>query len=83
MRRPTDVLSFAVKESNVAKLTKRVVLSNIWRLYDPPGSASAVTIKARIALQDIWRAKNFVWDGPLPDDKRARWQTLFKEIRGF
>lgn len=61
----TDVLSFAIKEPNVAKLTKRVVLSNISRLYDPLGLASAVTIKARIALQDIWRAKIFDWDDPL------------------
>ena len=79
----TDVLSFAVKEPNVAKLTKRGVLSNISRLYDPSGLASAVTIKARIALQDIWRAKNFDWDDPLPDETIVRWQTLFKEIQGL
>lgn len=60
----TDILSFAVKEPIIAKLTKRVVLSNISRLYDPLGLASAVTVKARIALQDIWRAKNFDWDDP-------------------
>ena len=78
----TDALSFAVKEPNVAKLTKRVVLSNISRLYYPLGLVSAVTIKARIALQDIWRARNFDWDDPLPDDTRGRWQTLFKEIQG-
>ena len=76
----TDVLSFAVKEPNVAKLTKRVVLSNISRSL---GLASALTIKARIALQDIWRAKNFDWDDPLPDDTRVRWETLFKEIQGL
>ena len=60
----TDVLSFVVKEPNVTKLTKRVVLSNVSRLYNPLGLAPAVTIKARIALQDIWRAKNFDWDDP-------------------
>ena len=60
----TDILSFAVKEPIIAKLTKRVVLSNISRLYDPLGLASAVTVKARIALQDIWRAKSFDWDDP-------------------
>lgn len=60
----TDVLSFMVKEPNVTKLMKRVVLSNVSRLYDPLGLASAVMIKARIALQDIWRAKNFDWDDP-------------------
>ena len=76
----TDVLSFAVKEPNVAKLTKRVVLTNISRSL---GLASALTIKARIALQDIWRAKNFDWDDPLPIDTRVRWETLFKEIQGL
>lgn len=60
----TDVLSFAVKEQNIAKLTKRVVLSNISRLYDPLGLASAGTINARIALQDIWHVQNFDWDDP-------------------
>ena len=60
----TDILSFMVKEPNVTKLMKRVVLSNVSRLYDPLGLASAVMIKARIALQDIWRAKNFDWDDP-------------------
>ena len=79
----TDVLCFPGKEPNVAKLTKIVVLSNISRLYDHLGLASAVTIKARIALEDIWRAKNFDWGDPLSDEISVRWQTLFKEIQGL
>jgi len=74
-------LSFAVKETNIAKLTKRAVLSNIASLYDPLGLASAVTIKARIAFQDIWQAKDYDWDDPLPDEMVQRWQLLFKEIQ--
>ena len=65
---PSDVLSFAVKETNVTKLTKRAVLSNILRLNDPLGLASAITIKARIVLQGIWQAKDYDWDDPLPDE---------------
>lgn len=45
-----DVIGFASKEVKVERLTKRSVLSNISKLYDPLGLASAVTIKARIAL---------------------------------
>ena len=60
-------------EPNATKLTKSAVLSNILRLYDPIGLASAVTIKARIALQDIWRAKDYDWDDPLPDEMGQRW----------
>ena len=76
-----DVLTFAVKETKIWKYTKQSILSNICRLYDPPGLASAVTIKAKIALQTIWKSKWYDWDDPLPDDMRVLWQELFKEIQ--
>lgn len=63
-----DVLSFAVKETKILKYTKRSILSKISRLYDPLGLASAVTIKAKIAVQNIWKSKEYDWDDPLPDD---------------
>ena len=76
-----DVLSFAVKETKILKYTKRSILSKISRLYDPLGLASAVTIKAKIALQNIWKSKEYDWDDPLPDDMSVLWQELFKEIQ--
>ncbi|KAK3752528.1 hypothetical protein QZH41_005140 [Actinostola sp. cb2023] len=76
----TDVISFDVKAINIEKLTKRTVLSSISKLYDPLGLASAVAIKARIALQDVWRAKEYDWDDPLPDDKGDLWMKLLKEL---
>ena len=51
-----DVIGFASKEVTIDRLTKRTVLSNISKLYDPLGLASAVTTKARIALQNVWKA---------------------------
>ncbi len=79
----TDVISFASREAKVEILTKRTVLSNISKLYDPLGLASPVTIKARIALQDVWKAKQFDWDDPLPDDTSETWKKLFKEIESL
>lgn len=79
----TDVISFASKEVKLEKLTKRSVLSNISKLYDPLGLASAVTIKARIALQSIWKAKQFDWDDPLSDDTGTTWTKLFEEIENL
>ena len=79
----TDVISFASREVKVEILTKRTVLSNISKLYDPLGLASPVTIKARIALQDVWKAKQFDWDDPLPDDTSETWKKLFKEIESL
>ena len=77
-----DVISFASKEVKIESLTKSV-LSNISKLYDPLGIASAVTIKARIALQNVWKEKQFDWDDPLPEDMNETWKKLFKEIEGL
>ena len=63
-----DVIGFASREVKVKSFTKRSVLSNICKLYDPLGLASAVTIKARIALQNISKTKQFDWNDPLPDE---------------
>lgn len=75
-----DMLNFAVKEIKVERLTKRTVLSSISKLYDPLGLASAVTIKTKIALQDIWRANQYDWDDPLPDEMSECWTNLFREV---
>ena len=80
---PRDVISFASKEVNIERQTKRSVLSNISKLYDPLGLAFAVTIKARIALQNVWKAKQFDWDDLLPEHMNETWKKLFKEIESL
>lgn len=75
-----DTLRFIVKEINVQKYTKRNVLSKMSMLYDPLGLATAVTIRCRIAMQDIWRCKDLQWDDPMPEEMCDIWQTIFREI---
>ena len=69
-----------IKSNNTELYTKRIILSNISRLFDPLGLASAVTIKARIELQDIWKTKKFDWDDPLPREAQQSWKMLFSKI---
>jgi hypothetical protein len=76
----TDTINFEVKLSAKEPYTKRVILSNISRIFDPLGLASVVTIKARIALQEIWKMKKFEWDDPLPKEMQLAWKRLFAEI---
>ncbi|XP_043487121.1 uncharacterized protein LOC122514393 [Polistes fuscatus] len=52
--------------------TKRSVLSNIARLFDPLGWLSPVTVVAKILMQDMWLLK-CDWDAPLPSEIRERW----------
>ena len=78
-----DIIPFTSKEVKVEKLTKRTVLSRISKLYDPLGLATAVTIKARIAFQSIWKAQQFNWDDLLPEEMSETWTKLFKEIESL
>ena len=38
-----------------AKVTKRYVLSESSKIFDPIGLLLPVTVKARIFMQDLWR----------------------------
>ena len=35
---------------------------------------------ARVALQNVWKAKQFDWDDPGPDDMSETWKKLFEEV---
>ena len=49
-----DVFVFKVHPPNESTLTKRTVLSNIARIYDPMGMAVAFLIRAKIGMQRLW-----------------------------
>ncbi|XP_046566481.1 uncharacterized protein LOC124275051 [Haliotis rubra] len=76
-----DTMSFVVRDVSTEKYTKRIVLSKMSMLYDPLGLAAAVTIKAKMAMQDVWRHKSLDWDDPLPDEMCELWQGLFAEMK--
>lgn len=79
-----DTLSFTVKDLRLkGKFTKRTVSSKISQIYDPPGLASAVTIRARVTLQEIWKMKKFDWDDPLPEEIKNTWIKLFADIESL
>lgn len=54
-------------------LTKRDVLSDIARLFDPLGLVGPIVIRAKLILQRLWRLK-VQWDEPLPDDVQEDWK---------
>lgn len=80
----TDTFSFAVKSDILdcqepIQLSKRKVLSQITRTYDPIGFASALMISAKIALQALWK-RGISWDEELLPDLPQRWKRLFQEM---
>ena len=62
-----------------AKLTLRIVTSQIYGIYDPLGLLSPVTIKYKILLQQL-SACGLEWDDPLPADLDARAREVLREI---
>ncbi|XP_011859248.1 PREDICTED: uncharacterized protein LOC105556757 [Vollenhovia emeryi] len=62
-----------VSRSTSDKLTKRAILSDISRLFDPLGWLAPVTVVAKILMQDLWIMK-CEWDTVLPVEIRSRWQ---------
>jgi hypothetical protein len=76
----TDELSFIDKPIPVtAYVTKREILQQTSRIYDPLGILSPVTIRAKIMLQDLWKYK-YSWDTPLPEELQNRWSTLVRDL---
>ncbi|XP_070531344.1 uncharacterized protein [Cardiocondyla obscurior] len=68
----TDNFGFSVKPPETQSYTKRLIASDIARLYDPLGLTAPVIIKAKIMLQEIWCLK-ISWDDPLPEGLLKRW----------
>ena len=56
----TDKITYNVKERKFStKITKRSVLSNIARIYDPMGLLGPVIVNAKLLMQRIWQDNPF------------------------
>ena len=79
----SDVLKYEVQEDTVnAKLTKRIVLSEVSKVFDPIGFAGPLLIRAKIMLQRLW-AIGVTWDEQLIEKEAAKWTRFFAELRSL
>lgn len=63
-----DVFQFKIKHSTSNEtLTKRTIVSDIARLYDPMGFLSPIIVIAKILIQRLWKSK-LDWDTQIVDD---------------
>ena len=61
-------------------ITKRSILQDASKLYDPLGWLSPITIHARILLQDVWKQR-LNWDDSLDPNFRASWQHIAIDLQ--
>ena len=57
-------------------LTKRIVLQQVMKIYDPLGLVCPFTPIGKIYLRETW-SRNLGWDDQLPVDLRAKWLKFF------
>lgn len=60
-------------------ITKRIILSESSKLYDPLGWLAPVLILPKILMQDIW-INGFDWDTELSGEFAERWLTIRQEL---
>ncbi|XP_071180616.1 uncharacterized protein [Mytilus edulis] len=59
--------------------TKREVLRTSSRIFDPLGLITPITVKAKLFMQTLWKAK-LDWDECLSDELRSKWQVIALDI---
>lgn len=61
------------------RLTKRKILSQLMRVYDPLGLLTPIVVKGRIMFQALWRS-NVGWDEQFSQSETNTWLTWFTEL---
>ena len=75
----TDNFSFSSKESSTSTLSKRLILSEVAKIFDPLGFLSPVIIRAKTLLQELWLHK-ISWDDPLPSQISSNWLIIREDL---
>lgn len=61
-------------------LTKRELLSDISKIFDPIGWLAPSTVIAKIFMQSLWAIKGLNWDDKVPEDKMETWRNYRDQL---
>ncbi|XP_071578899.1 uncharacterized protein [Temnothorax nylanderi] len=74
-----DTFAFVIHPRTVTEFTKRRVLAETARLFDPLGWLAPVVIRAKILIQSAW-LQRLDWDDPLPVADAHCWRSFLEEL---
>ena len=77
-----DVFSFRSNGSIETGSTKRKLLSEIAKIFDPLGWIAPITITFKMLMQATW-VKGLQWDGTLPVDLEETWQAAHEQLNSL
>lgn len=76
----SDTLNFPIKfPPEGIKVTKRSIMSNSFKIFDPLGILSPCIIIPKMLLQRLWQQK-LSWDEPVPIDIQESWNKFIDNL---
>lgn len=75
----SDEFHFLIKLIDHNTHTKRTILSDIARIFDPLGWVSPCIILVKLLIQKLW-SENKSWDDPLTPEISSYWEQLRKDF---
>ena len=79
IRTGPDISPETIDLINEAKLTKRILTSQIYGIYDPLGLLAPITIRYKMILQEL-DLRKLAWDDEIPDDLDKVARDALREI---
>ena len=79
----TDNIMLADKSlivTNDVLITKREILQDLSKIFDPLGFIAPVVIRGKILIQKLWQLK-VPWDEPLNDDLQTKWRDVATDLK--
>ena len=79
----TDKLSLAPKRlipADTTLVTKREILQDSSKIFDPIGLTAPITIHAKLLLQRLWQMR-IHWDEPIEKEVAKEWQAIVTDIQ--
>ncbi|KAH9634757.1 hypothetical protein HF086_013617 [Spodoptera exigua] len=77
-----NFISEAPNDSKNATYTKRKLLSEISKIYDPLGWLAPITLQAKLLFQNLWNdsCQNIGWDDNVPDSIEKEWRQIKSDL---
>ena len=64
------------------RITKRIVLSEIAKIFDPIGLLGPIKLYAKRIMQELWQA-DLDWDESLPSDVYYKWRKFCNQLNSI
>lgn len=75
-----DSLTYQVKLSPQQRITKRTILSEIAKIFDPLGLLAPIIIKAKLLMQELW-LNQISWDEEVSPETADKWGKFQQELQ--